>query len=206
VEPAHRESAEITRRSIEQGLHDPATFRAALLRVPRSLRDDWCDLVVGMPELPDDSELPRGCVPYLPCSVDVLLRLPVGPSDVFVDIGSGPGRATTLVHLVTGATAIGVEIQPALVRVARQLAAHLPRVSCIEGDAAQLVGSITSGTVFFLYCPFGGDRLAGVLDDLESIDRPIRVCCLDLPLPSRPWLALDGEDGGLAIYRSTTAT
>jgi hypothetical protein len=132
----------------------------------------------------------------------------VGPADVFVDVGSGVGRAATLVHLLTGAGAIGLEIQTALVHAARDLARRLPvsRVSTVQGDAAELVGYITIGSVFFLYCPFSGDRLARVLAGLESVarTRTIRVCCVDLPLPPCPWLRPESPPSrDLAIYRST---
>ena len=209
----HRESAEHARSLIERGRHDPSTFRAALLRVPPTERDAWLDLVFGLGELPDDGpELPRDCVPYLPCSVDALLRVveqtPVRASDVFVDVGSGLGRAAALVHLLTGAAAIGLEIQPGLVHAARDLATRLlvSRISCVEGDAAKLAGLITIGSVFFLYCPFSGDRLAKVLANLEPIARTrmIRVCCVDLPLPPCSWLTLEPQlSGDLAIHRST---
>jgi SAM-dependent methyltransferase len=209
----HRESVTRIRARIERGLHDPSAFRAAVLGVPPSERDAWLDMVFGIRELPDDGpDLPRGCVPYVPCSVDALLRMveraAVSSSDVFVDIGAGLGRAAAFVHLLTGAGAIGIEIQSGLVRAARDLATRLaaPRVACIEGDAARLAGFITLGSVFFLYCPFSGDRLTKVLDGLESIARTrvIRVCCVDLPLPSCPWLAPEPQrSGDLAIYRST---
>jgi hypothetical protein len=209
----HGRSAERTRRLIQQGFQDPPTFRAALLSVPSAGRDQWLDSVLGLGELPDDGpELPRGCVPYLPCSVDVLLRIvdraPIRGSDVFVDVGSGLGRAAILVHLLTGAGAIGLEVQPALALASRGLAArlHLSRVSCVNGDATTLTGLITIGSVFLLYCPFGGDRLAKVLADLESIarTRPLRICAVDLPLPPCPWLTIQGlHPGNLAIYRST---
>jgi hypothetical protein len=78
-------------------------------------------------------------------------------------------------------------------------------MSFVEGDAARLTGLISIGSVFFLYCPFSGERLAKVLDDLESIasTRTIRVCCVDLPLPPCPWLRLEVSLGSdLAIYRS----
>jgi SAM-dependent methyltransferase len=135
-------------------------------------------------------------------------QAPVRASDVFVDVGSGLGRATALVHLLTGAAAIGLEIQPRLVHTARDLATRLlvPRVSFVEGDAAQLAGVIAVGSVFFLYCPFSGDRLAKVLVQLERIaqTRTIRVCCVDLPLPPCSWLTLDPQiSGDLAIHRST---
>jgi SAM-dependent methyltransferase len=214
VEDRHRASAETVRSQLERGRQDGPAFRAALLAVPPADRDAWLDLVLGLGDLPDDGpELPRDCVPYLPCSVDVLLRVVeharVRASDIFVDVGAGLGRAAALVHLLTGAAVIGIEVQPHLVVAARDLAARLAlsRISCVEGDAAKLTGFITSGSVFFLYCPFSGERLARVLADLEPIarTRTIRVCCVDLPLPPCPWLTLEPSSAGdLAIYRSTS--
>lgn len=190
----------------------PDELRRALERVPPADRDDWVNRVLGIESVPEDGpDLPRGCVPYLPCSVETLLRAVdaarVGPSDVFVDVGSGVGRAALFVHLLTGAAAIGVEIQSALVHASRDFAARrgLPRVATVHGDAAAVTGYLFIGTVFFLYCPFSGWRLEKVLDDLEPIarTRPIRVCTVDLPLPPRPWLALVSTAGPLAVHRST---
>lgn len=209
----HVSSAEVARRAIERGLHEPPVFRAALMDVPTTERDAWVDLVLGIDELPvDGPALPAGGVPYLPCSVDVLLRVieeaPVRSSDVFVDVGAGLGRATMLVNLLTGAGAVGLEIQPALARAARDLASRLglSRVPCLEGDAAKLAAFMVVGSVFFFYCPFGGARLAKVLADLEPIarTRPLSVCCVDLPLPSTPWLTPTRDpSAALQIHRST---
>jgi len=213
VRATHRESAERIRSLLATSRVTPASFHAAITSVPSEHRDAWLDEVFGLDEiLGDDPALPRGCVPYLPCSVDALLRVieqaEVRHSDVFVDIGSGVGRAAAFVHLLTGAAAIGLEIQPSLVVASRDLAARLNalRVAPIEGDAAVLTGHMMIGSIFFLYCPFSGKRLEKVLDDLEPIarTREIRVCCVDLPLPPRPWLELaspPSED--LAVYRST---
>jgi len=171
------------------------------------------DRAFGLDELPADGPaLPSGCVPYLPCPVDALLRLlehaPVRAADVFVDVGSGAGRAAALVHLLTGARAVGLEIQPALVAAARALASRLrlPDVSFVEGDAAELAPALACGSVFFLYCPFSGDRLDRFLTCLEPIARarPIRIGAVDLPLPPRDWLTLASMPSPeLAIYRST---
>jgi SAM-dependent methyltransferase len=191
----------------------PALFRTALASVPPAERDPWVDLVFGLDKLPDDGpDLPRGCVPYLPCSVDTLLRMAdqaeIRSDDVFVDVGSGLGRATAFTHFLTGAGAIGLEIQPELVRLSRELSRSLKAtcVSVVEGDAALLTGLVTMGTVFFLYCPFGRDRLEQVLDHLECIARirPIRICSVDLPIPFRPWLTPVTPDAwDLEVYRST---
>ncbi|MCY1019591.1 hypothetical protein [Pyxidicoccus sp. MSG2] len=217
MEQVHRESAGLMRSLLSNGQATSATFRTALMNVPAAERDEWVDAVFGLDALPDDGpELPRDCVPYMPCPVDAVLRMvelaEVRASDVFVDVGSGLGRVAALTHLLSGAASIGIEIQPDLVRASRQLAERLnvaPRFSVVEGDAARLAGSLTRGTVFFLYCPFSGERLERVLDGLESIarTRQIRVCCVDLPLPARPWLTLIAPPSGdLAVYRSHELT
>jgi hypothetical protein len=200
------------RAVLEGGGCTPALFRDALGEIPPVARDAWVDLALGLEAIAEDGpDLPRGCVPYLPCSVDTLLRLiehaPVGAGDVFVDVGSGLGRAAALVHLLTGAPAIGVEVQPAHVAASRALAMRLRlrSASFLSGDAAEIVPQLTAGSVFFLYCPFSGDRLVKLLADLEPIarTRPIRVCAVDLPLPPCPWLqAAPPSSHDLSIYRS----
>jgi len=192
---------------------DATQFRATLASVPPGARDACVDRAFGLDELPADGPaLPSGCVPYLPCPVDALLCLvehaPVRAADVFVDVGSGLGRAAALVHLLTGARAVGLEVQPSFVAAARALATRLclPDVSFVEGDAPELAPALAEGSVFFLYCPFSGDRLAKFLAGLEPIARrrPITICCVDLPLPPRDWLALASTPSPeLTIYRST---
>jgi hypothetical protein len=180
--------------------------------VPAPLRDTWLDLVLGIAGVPEDgAELPRGCVPYLPCSVEVLLRMieaaGIGESDLFVDVGAGLGRALLLTHLLTRATALGIEVQSHLARAARALAAelNLSRCSVAAGDARALSGALAGGSVFFLYCPFSGERLAALLDALEPVAsrRALRICTVDLPLPSRSWLTrLELPWLDLAVYQS----
>jgi len=196
---------------IERTPRDPSRFRAMLGGLPPRARDGCVDQALGLDGLPADGPaLPTGCVPYLPCPVDVLLRVvehaPVRAADVFVDVGSGLGRAAALVHLLTGARAVGLEIQPSLVAAARALATRLrlPELSFAEGDAPELASAFGGGSVFFLYCPFSGDRLETFLARLEPIarTRAIAVCCVDLPLPPRDWLTLaSAPSPELAIYR-----
>jgi hypothetical protein len=212
MEARHLESASEMRSRLSSHGGSPSDFRAALTTVSPADRDAWLDLVFGLGEIaPDDASLPRRCVPYLPAPIDKLIQVAehaaVQASDVFVDVGSGVGRATVLMHLLTGATAIGLEIQPPLVQASRELSARTcaERAVVVEGDAAVTTGLMLTGSVFFLYCPFSGERLRRVLADLESIaqTRPIRVCCLDLPLPDCSWLALTSQPSeGLDIYRS----
>ena len=216
MDAGHRESAERVRSLIEAGQCAPSLFRAELTRIPPVTRDAWADHLLGLGAPPEDGPaLPVGCVPYLPCSVDALLRLtdqaPVRASDLFVDIGAGVGRAAALVHLLTGAPASGVEVQPALVAAARELVARLrlSAVSFVEADAGQATDAWAAGSVFLLYCPFSGGRLSKLLANLEPIARarPIRVCCVDLPLPRCSWLEQTPPRSlDLAIYRSSAGT
>ncbi len=198
-------------RLVRQGV-SPTDFRKALLSVAVVDRDRWVDEVFGIDALvPDGPDLPRGCVPYVPCAVDVLLstveQAAIGADDVFVDVGCGVGRAALVVQLLTGASAVGVEVQAHLACAARDLAARLarPRLSIVHGDAVEQAASLSAGTVFFLYCPFSDDRLKRWLGALgeSSVSPALRVCCVDLPLRPVPvWLEQVGfESGPLAVYR-----
>jgi precorrin-6B methylase 2 len=188
-------------------------LRQSLEQLPNTARDAWLDAVLGVGELGPDAALPRGCVPYLPCAVDIILRAidqaQIAAQDVFVDIGSGVGRVAALVHFLTGADAVGIEIQSELVRLSRGISKTLnaPRLTVVEGDAAERLSLLPSGSVFFLYCPFSGARLEHVLDVLRSVaqSRQIRVCAVHLPPISRPWLEpISSGDGELSTYRSVT--
>lgn len=191
----------------------PATFDAALSEVPPQDREEWLDLIWDIDEVPaDDADLPRGCVPYLPCAVatvlDAVYQAAVTCDDVFVDVGSGVGRAALLAHLKTGAGCIGLEIQSVLARTAQGRAdwLRLSRLRFVEGDAADMARFITIGTVFFLYCPFGGDRLRRFLDGVADIalTRAIRICCVDMPPLEAPWLArAPSTSSRVDVYQST---
>ena len=201
---------------IDAALRRPAAFQAALLAVPPEDRERWLDDLLGLEEWPADGpDLPRGCTPYLPCSARLLLEAidaaEIDASDVLVDVGSGLGRALALVHLFTGAEAIGIEVQSGLAGRAVELAAQwqLPRVQTIQGDAALLAGGMAAGTVFFFYSPFGSDRMEAVTDALRPLaaTRPLRLCFVDVPPPERPWLVPQrrraGSSSGLTLVRST---
>lgn len=213
VQSAFRNAANQVRTLLLSNQATPASFRAELENIPPRDRDAWLDLLWDLHEIPDDDpKLPRGCAPYLPCPVATVLeaveRAGVTHDDVFVDVGSGTGRTALLANLLTGAGCIGLEIQPALVKAARGRAdwLNLHRTRFVEGDAVDLLRFITIGTVFFLYCPFGGERIHRILDDLEAIarTRQVRICCVHMPALERPWLArLPSTSVELDVYRST---
>ncbi len=177
-------------------------LRAQILGVPFDARDAWVDQLLGFESPPPDSpDLPRGAVPYLPCGVEEILALvrevPVLPEDHLVDLGSGLGRVVILAHLLTGATALGVEIQEPLVRSARERGASFAGVSFVCANAADLA---LDGSIFFLYAPFNGAMLSAVLRRLEAVARRRRivVCTVGLEL-HEPWLVARPRSATLSL-------
>jgi SAM-dependent methyltransferase len=188
-----------------------AALVAALDAVAPAERDPWIDARLGFaPPPPDGPELPRGGVPYLPCGVAELVAFareaPVGEDDVFVDVGAGLGRAAVIAHLLSGARAVGVEIQAPLVAAARARAAALgvsDAVTFVHADAADID---VDGSRYFLYAPCNGALLARVLDRLAAAARrrAIVVGAVDVVLDA-PWLVARAASpsAALAIYDAT---
>lgn len=210
VDAETRASAERLRSRLAQGPVARAEVCAALLAAPPRDRDAWVDLVLGLDELPDDGPaLPADGVPYLPCPVDAVVRgvelAHVRADDVLVDVGSGLGRAAVVAHWLSGATVVGLEVQPHLVEASRALIRRVhaeQQCSIIEGDAAELLPG--RGTVFFLYCPFSGARLSRALAHLEQLarTREVRVVCVQVPLPECAWLTPVASTEELVVYRT----
>lgn len=170
-----------------------AALAEALAAVPFRDRDVFVDAILGIDGPPPDVDLPHGAVPYLPSGVDEILAMvrdvPLREDDELVDLGSGLGRVVILGHLLSGASARGIELQEHLVRSARACAEalDLAAVSFVHADAA---ASTLDGTVFFLYAPFNGAMLARAVARLEEVARrrSIVVCAVDLELREVPWL------------------
>lgn len=192
-------------------LHGPALVER-LLAVPYLDRDLWVDELFGLSELPADMpNLPRGSVPYLPAPVEEILTMvmeaPLRADDELVDLGAGLGRVVMLAHLLTGARARGVEIQPHLVDSARGSAAELG-LSALSFDCANAADADLDGSVFFLYSPFNGELLTQVVRRLSEVAqrRSIVVCAVGLELPSEPWLQKRASScPSLSIYDSHLA-
>jgi SAM-dependent methyltransferase len=73
-------------------------------------------------------------------------------SDVVYDLGSGDGRIVVLAAQKYGARGVGIEIDPALVRISRQVAEDgevADRVRFVEGDL--FAASISEATVVTLF-------------------------------------------------------
>jgi hypothetical protein len=194
VEESLRRRAHEARAGIVAGtLRGDALWRM-IDEVPALDRDTWVDEVLDLEALPPDMPgLPRGSVPYLPCGVDDILAtlraVPVGADTDFVDLGSGLGRVVLLAHLLTGAPARGIELQPHLVEGAQAAAAALG-VAGVSFTCADAAVTELDGAVFFLYAPFNGAMLAQVVERLGETARRRRivVCTVGVELGHVPWL------------------
>lgn len=191
MDDALLQRAGAARARIREGGLRGAALRDLLASVPAGDREAFVDVMLGLDGAPaDDVALPRGAVPYLPAAVDAVLALASSlPAGLFVDLGSGLGRVVLLVHLLTGAVARGVEIQPRLVAAARTAAAALG-LRDVTFVAANAADGPVEGDVFFLYAPFNGPMLRDVLARIEDLARrrAVVVATLDLDLEGFSWL------------------
>jgi SAM-dependent methyltransferase len=84
---------------------------------------------------------------------DAMLKLArVTPDDVVYDLGSGDGRIVVLAAQKYGARGVGIELDPALVEVSRQVAREgdvSDRVTFIQGDL--FAADISGATVVTLW-------------------------------------------------------
>lgn len=171
---------------------------AAIAARPPVERDRYVDALLGLEAQPaadeasvaDDPELIRCVASGVSAIADAILKAGVGPRDVFVDVGAGCGRVAMLVHLLTGARAIGLEIQAGLVAFGAQRVADLG-LEAVElrcGDAREV--ELPEGSVIYLYLPFVGRSLDRVVGKLEALARRrgIAVCALGVELRRQPWL------------------
>ncbi len=108
---------------------------------------------------------------------EMVRRGQFGPHECFYDLGSGLGHVTLLVHLLSGAPARGVEIEPAFCEYAqaRANALNLTQVAFFAADARR--ADYAQGSFFFMYTPFEGRMLMEVLERLRQRARsgPIRL-------------------------------
>jgi protein-L-isoaspartate O-methyltransferase len=120
------------------------------------------------------------CFDFVPCSYEAFYNaLASQPRGTFCEWGSGIGIATGLAELL-GFAAHGIEIDPALAAVSRQLLAdHGFRVTIQTGDYLQIEHP---ADVYFVYCWPG--QMESVKQRFEQI----------APIGSRLLIAYGAED------------
>lgn len=103
--------------------------------------------------------------------LELARRAEITEADTFYDVGSGLGQVAILMHLLTGATVCGVEIESDYIAYAERCAAalRLQRVTWSQGDARSV--SYAAANVLFMYTPFRGQMLADVLAKVEADTR-----------------------------------
>lgn len=193
------------RRQIRTGIC-PSEFNTILqqqaLTAPRGLAYDVVDdLIAGVLQFEAPSAEPRALSPdsvfYQPTPARHIFHLitaaAITRSDTLIDLGSGLGHVPLLASIYTGATSIGIELDPAWVDSATRCAEalNLHNVTFRVQDARE--ADFSAGTVFYLYTPFTGAALAAVLEALrkQAALRPIRICtfgpCTNT-ISEQPWL------------------
>jgi SAM-dependent methyltransferase len=136
-------------------------------------------LLLSRPVPPETKAREAEMVYYQPTPARIIMELveqaQLTQEDVFYDVGSGLGQVSILVHLLSGATAKGIEFEPAYCDYARACAAdlNLSRVAFINADAR--TADYTAGSVFFMYTPFEGSILQEVLATLREESRRRRI-------------------------------
>ena len=211
LERANERLFDRTRARIHSGKHTPPEHRAWFdqftnytpLRQgqPHTGYDALDALVEGMlriERVPQATQEPEPEMVHLePTPARAILelvdRLHLRPEEVFYDLGSGLGQVVILVHLLTGARTVGVEVEPAYCQVARDRAwvLGLPGATFCNEDAR--AADYSRGSAFYLFAPFRGQMLQAVLERLrrEAQARPIRVCSYGPCTPdvaAQPWL------------------
>lgn len=103
------------------------------------------------------------------------------PQDVVYDLGSGMGRVVCLFARRRVKRCVGVELFPSLCEIAgensRRLKGKLSPIEIRQNDVAQ--ADFSSGTVFFLFNPFGAETMRLVLnrihDSCYKPKQPLRI-------------------------------
>lgn len=154
-----------------------------------------------------------GMVRYEPTPASVILelieRIACTDNDLFCDLGSGFGKVTALVNLLTGVQTLGVEYQPEFCAYAEKQARRLglENVRYINKDARDV--DYSNATIFFLFNPFGGEIFETVLEKIqqEAKTRKITICSYGSasePLSESGWLTevppFAQEEMSLALF------
>lgn len=102
-------------------------------------------------------------------------RISLRAEDVIVDVGCGKGRVMNfLLSQGVQQKIIGVEINPKVAEFTRNRLRRYGQISILTGDIRDSFPE--TGTVFYLYNPFGEDTVDYVASRLEKIrnkDRPL---------------------------------
>lgn len=194
----------------------------------------WCERRLGIhtaafePSLAEEGLLDADFHGYSASSCLDLTRVldrvaPRPANDVLLDLGSGLGRVVLIAALRPFRRVIGVEISPQQVeRAKRNLELARPKLACHDvqlvcGNAAEyeIPGDVT---VVYLFNPFGGEVLRGVIRGIRrSVEtRPRKVSIIvatarrfEQEVAGQTWLRRGWELHGLrdhVVYETPAAS
>jgi SAM-dependent methyltransferase len=145
----------------------------------------------------------------------ILDHLALGPSDVFVDIGSGKGRVLCCAARYRVSQVVGVDLSEPLCAAARENARRMRgrRAPIAVHTATADALDYSDATVLFLFNPFGAATLAPLLERIgREASGSLRIA---YPQPThadvferQPWLEQTAHwdaterDPAVAFYRS----
>jgi SAM-dependent methyltransferase len=205
-ETARNQHAELQDR-IRRGTLDRRAFASMLAEAPAEVRDHLAEEILDI-AYPPEGALPAADVLDAPSGVaEILFAVEQAGLDrekTFVDLGSGAGKVVLLVAILTGATSIGMELDPRLLGEASRAAGWLGLSSArfVAGDIRQ--APLPMADVYYMHIPFAGseevvDRLAAV-----AAHRKIRLLSQAIDLRRFPWLAARGTGRyWLEVYEAT---
>jgi SAM-dependent methyltransferase len=106
-------------------------------------------------------------------------QLKLDSDPVFMDLGCGAGLPSLLMHLATGCSAFGIDIQPKMIDKANEKVREFaldPHVSFSLANAAE--SDLTHANIFYIFNPFRGETMRKVFDKLIDISKQkqILVC------------------------------
>jgi SAM-dependent methyltransferase len=183
------------RARLVEGALRGAELMAWLAAYPPEQRDPAIEQLFGIAYRPlGRAALDADLVDYVPSGIAPIVRavmdVPIGPSDVFVDLGAGLGKVALAVHLLSGARVRGIELQERLVLAATRRVEEL-RLKAITYEMADArLADLSDADVVFLYLPFTGATLVSVMRRIEEAARrrSLVVCTLGLDLRAYGWL------------------
>ena len=212
---------EIQRGNRPEALLQWAAFSAKIVDTPGPLNGvgyDYLDeLISGIFQFeePDEGSVQREPekVFYQPTPArhifSLISQTALTSEDVLIDLGSGLGHVSLLVSICTPARSLGIELEATYIERAQKCAQNLKldRVTFFHQDAH--AADLSAGTVFYLYTPFTGSVLNGVVTLLrrEAETRRIRICtygpCTSV-VAQETWLetAAAPETNRIALFRS----
>ena len=135
-----------------------------------------------------------------PVVYEMLQLAEVTADDVVYDLGSGDGRIVVLAAQKYGARGVGIELEPELVEISRQVARQAEvgdKVTFIEGDL--FTADISGATVVMLYLSPGVNR------DLEpklrrELKSGTRIVSHQFPLGAWPAEKTVKSESGTNLY------